>query len=268
MVFGKADVERGARWVLLGVLCVGSLVACTPRPETAVYTTFPVDRNESRSEGCPGERPPGVAVFAEGMKRPEPATGPSLTLTPEAAAVRAEGRIRVWCIVTTQGEATDCVVVETIPYMTDVALQALAKQRFQPAEQDGEPIAVDYEFRWDIRWPDAPPPASPRGTESTPPTFKSLPKDKITRPRHVSGPQIRYTPLALCNRVDGIMKVQCVMTEEGRLQECRVLQTVPYMEQAVLRVLEASRYTPVILDGRPARVRYTFTIRLVMPKEQ
>jgi periplasmic protein TonB len=54
-----------------------------------------------------------------------------------------------------------------------------------------------------------------------------------------------------------------VITEEGAVEGCQVLKTLPYMEKEVVRALEATRYTPVELEGRPQRVSYTFTLRFV-----
>ncbi|MDI3287848.1 energy transducer TonB [Polyangium sp. 15x6] len=86
----------------------------------------------------------------------------------------------------------------------------------------------------------------------------------MTRPHPISGlPQLPYTPQALCNRVEGVMIVRCVITEEGAIEGCQVLKTLPYLEKEVVRTLESTRYTPVEFEGRPRRVSYTFTLRFV-----
>ncbi|HEX5751643.1 MAG TPA: energy transducer TonB [Archangium sp.] len=88
----------------------------------------------------------------------------------------------------------------------------------------------------------------------------------MTRPRKLSGPKPEYTREALAARVEGVMIVRCVITLEGRVEQCRVLRSLPYMEQAVLDALYAQRYQPVTSQGHPIAVDYTFNIRLSLPR--
>ncbi|KFA88257.1 energy transducer TonB [Archangium violaceum] len=88
----------------------------------------------------------------------------------------------------------------------------------------------------------------------------------MTRPRKLSGPKPRYTREALAARVEGLMIVRCVITVEGRIEQCRVIRSLPYMEEAVLDALYAQRYQPVTSQGRPIPVEYTFNIRLSLPR--
>jgi protein TonB len=88
----------------------------------------------------------------------------------------------------------------------------------------------------------------------------------MTRPFLVDrGRDPAYTPDALENHVEGLMSVQCVVTLEGRLEHCRVIRPLPYMERAVVEALMTRRYTPATLNGRPLAVRYTFHVQLSMP---
>ncbi|MDI1479294.1 hypothetical protein [Polyangium sp. y55x31] len=61
------------------------------------------------------------------------------------------------------------------------------------------------------------------------------------------------------------MIVRCVITGEGAVEGCRASKTLPYMEKDVARALEASRYTPVELAGRPLRVDDMFVLEFVLP---
>ncbi len=88
----------------------------------------------------------------------------------------------------------------------------------------------------------------------------------MTPPRILEGEEIAYTSEALEAHVRGTMLVQCTITVEGRVTQCRVLKPVQYMERAVLRALATRRYTPVLFEGKPMPVRYTFAIQLVGPR--
>ena len=88
----------------------------------------------------------------------------------------------------------------------------------------------------------------------------------MTPPRRISGPDPEYTPEAIQSEVQGVMIVKCVVTVEGAVHGCRVLQGLPTMDRAVVEALERRRYSPARLqNGQPVEVDYTFRIRLQLP---
>jgi protein TonB len=80
------------------------------------------------------------------------------------------------------------------------------------------------------------------------------------------GREPQFTPEALEAHVEGLMTIQCVVTLAGRLEQCQTLQSLPFMERAVVEALMTRRYTPATLNGRPLAVRYVFHVKLVMPR--
>lgn len=87
----------------------------------------------------------------------------------------------------------------------------------------------------------------------------------MTRPEKLSGPSPRYTAEALEKHVQGQMLARCILTREGTVRSCRILKPLPYMDEAVLSALCDSRYTPVLSQGQPVDVEYTFNVRLTLP---
>jgi periplasmic protein TonB len=88
----------------------------------------------------------------------------------------------------------------------------------------------------------------------------------MTPPGRISGPDPEYTPEAIQNEVQGVMIVKCVVSVEGAVHGCRVLQGLPHMDRAVVEALERRRYSPARLqNGQPVEVDYTFRIRLQLP---
>jgi TonB family protein len=85
-------------------------------------------------------------------------------------------------------------------------------------------------------------------------------------PVKVSGPDPEYTQRALDHEAEGLMVVRCVVTTEGMVHTCRALQSVPFMERAVIDALQRRRYKPATLQGRPVDVYYTFRITLKLPR--
>jgi protein TonB len=88
----------------------------------------------------------------------------------------------------------------------------------------------------------------------------------MNRPQRVEGHDPVYTREALEAHVEGLMIVKCVITVQGKLENCRIIKPIAHMEKAVLDALATWRYTPVTFQGRPVAVDYVFNIRLVIPK--
>ncbi|KFA87889.1 energy transducer TonB [Archangium violaceum] len=84
----------------------------------------------------------------------------------------------------------------------------------------------------------------------------------MTRPQRVSGREPQLTPEARAERVRGTALVRCVVTREGRVTRCRLLNGLPYMEQELLEALSTWRVTPVMAQGKPLDVDYTFVVRI------
>jgi len=83
----------------------------------------------------------------------------------------------------------------------------------------------------------------------------------MSPPRLLEGAEPAYPREAREARVQGTMLVRCVITTTGALQGCRVLQSLPYLEQPVLEALAHRRYSPVLFQGRPVNVAYVIPFR-------
>lgn len=88
----------------------------------------------------------------------------------------------------------------------------------------------------------------------------------MTPPSMVGGPDITYTEEARIAGVEGVMIAKCVITEEGRVRNCRIIKGLPHMDESVIDALEARRYRPVMFQGKATTVSYVFTLRLKLPR--
>lgn len=107
------------------------------------------------------------------------------------------------------------------------------------------------------------------GTAAPPPPPPKKPVEfnaTMTPPQAVAGPPLEYTQQALEHEVEGTMMVKCIVSIDGTVHDCRVLRSVPFMDKAVVGVLERRRYKPATQGGQPLDVEYTFTIRLKLPR--
>jgi serine/threonine-protein kinase len=77
---------------------------------------------------------------------------------------------------------------------------------------------------------------------------------------------IIYTREAMAAKSEGVMLVKCTITTKGRVERCRTIKSVAHMEKAVLDALQSRTYKPVVYQGHPVNVDYTFSMRLVAPR--
>jgi protein TonB len=108
----------------------------------------------------------------------------------------------------------------------------------------------------DLRAAEAPAAAAPRAVPGGPGT---------TPATLISGRDPEYTREAIAARAEGIVAVRCTITTEGTLTDCRVLQSLPAMDRAVLEAMDTWRYAPATREGRAVAIEHVFTIRLVLP---
>ena len=85
---------------------------------------------------------------------------------------------------------------------------------------------------------------------------------QMTHPLKRSGDVVGLTPEAISKDVHGLFVARCVVTVDGRVENCRTVKPLPYMEQEVMRALSTWRMTPATLNGRPVAVDYTFRLDL------
>jgi len=112
----------------------------------------------------------------------------------------------------------------------------------------------------------APIPQQPEPAALVPTRATILPfGEGMTRPSAISPDEIQFTREAREAKVSGTMIVRCLITTEGALQNCRIMKSVPMMDQAVLSSLAQHRGAPVMYQGQPVSVEYTYTIRLTTP---
>jgi len=205
-----------------------------------------------------------------------------------ARAKGVEGTVSARCVITPEGKAADCKILNSVPELDQGVLDTLAQQRYAPATQNGEPIAAEHMFHFRFKRDTSMPiaalsdlealeldlspvplldPKAPKPTDSA--TGKALPFGAgMNRPTQVAGPiQPPYTRSALEHGVQGIVILRCVLTSKGTLNRCRTLKPLPYMTEIFVDSLLMRQYTPVLYEGRAVNVEYTFPFRFQLPDE-
>lgn len=73
---------------------------------------------------------------------------------------------------------------------------------------------------------------------------------QVTRPDKLIGLSIKYPRAAMKAKVQGETSVQCTIRADGRNTNCRILKGLPYLDDAVLRAVEAARSEPIRVNGK------------------
>ncbi len=102
----------------------------------------------------------------------------------------------------------------------------------------------------------APPPAAP------PPPSQPVPVGgKVAPPAKVRGADPVYPAIAQAARVQGLVILQAVIGEDGRVRDVRVMKSIPLLDQAAVDAVRQWEYSPTLLNGVPVPVVMTVTVR-------
>ena len=77
---------------------------------------------------------------------------------------------------------------------------------------------------------------------------------EVKPPRLIYGPAPVYPLLANQSHIHGIVVIDAIIDEHGKVVEARVISGHPLLVQAALKAVSERRYEPTILDGEPTPV--------------
>ncbi len=83
----------------------------------------------------------------------------------------------------------------------------------------------------------------------------------VRRPRNIYAPDPHYPSKAALAGVAGVIRVQVIIDEEGRVAEAKLLQGLPKgLNAAALKAVCRWRYEPATVDGEPVSVYYNLRL--------
>ena len=101
--------------------------------------------------------------------------------------------------------------------------------------------------------PPPPPPAAPVrvGGAIKPPV-----KNKHVPPQ--------YPPIAQSARVQGVVIIEATISTTGKVQDARVLRSIPLLDAAALDAVRQWEFSPTLLNGVPVPVIMTVTVQFTL----
>lgn len=104
-----------------------------------------------------------------------------------------------------------------------------------------------------------PPPAPPQ-----PPKDRVIKVSKVLNSEAISLPKPRYPPLAIQIHLEGVVNVQVLIDEAGRVVSAKAVGGHPVLVAEAVRAATQARFSPTILGDQPVKVSgvisYNFTL--------
>jgi protein TonB len=106
--------------------------------------------------------------------------------------------------------------------------------------------------------PDAPPPPPP------PPAAPVRVGGNIKAPVKTRDVRPVYPSIAQSARVQGMVIIEAIIGPNGKVQDAKVLRSIPLLDQAALEAVKQWEFTPTLLNGVPVPVIMTVTVNFTL----
>jgi len=87
---------------------------------------------------------------------------------------------------------------------------------------------------------------------------------EIRAPKLVKQVDPLYPEIARQARVEGIVILEAQTDIYGRVQNIKVLRSIPLLDQAAIDAVRQWVYEPMVINGRPRGVIFTVTVRFTL----
>ena len=92
-----------------------------------------------------------------------------------------------------------------------------------------------------------------------PPPKPSAPKrirvgGQVEAAKRIYDPTPEYPPLAKMARIQGVVRLEAIISKEGTIQDLKVLSGHPLLVKSALEAVQRWRYQPTLLNGEPVEV--------------
>ena len=162
--------------------------------------------------------------------------------TQEARDNKVEGVVILRAVFGADAQIRDIEVERGLPHgLTENAIEATKKIRFEPALRDGQPVSVRGKLEYAFN------------------LYNNNPiqqMDSSTRPTIAYREKAEYTQEARDNKVEGTVVLSVVFGVDGQISDVRVIRGLPYgLTQKAIEATRKIRFEPAMIDGQPVSVR-------------
>lgn len=175
----------------------------------------------------------------------------------EAKEKGLQGKVVVEAVAGKDGKVRDVRPVSSPdPLLTQAALEAIRQWAYDPYLVDGTPkevlFTVTVMFRLD-------------GGDGKDASGALTRLEDSQRPKLVKMVRPVYPAEALKNKLQGVVKLEAVIDENGKVQALRMLESPdPLLTEAALAAVKGWEYEPFIQDGKAKKVAFTVTVTFAL----
>jgi protein TonB len=69
-----------------------------------------------------------------------------------------------------------------------------------------------------------------------------------------------YPPTALAAKIGGVVIIEAIVDEGGRVRSAKALRSHPLLERSAIEAVQQWRYSPMVLNGEPQTFVLTVTL--------
>ena len=127
-------------------------------------------------------------------------------------------------------------------------------------EPFGDPRGVEFSLGNNVAIGDPPPPPAPPPTPKEPVRVGG----SIRPPQKIRSVDPVYPLIAQKSGIDGVVILEAVLGEDGRVRSLRVLRSKPLLDEAAMDAVRQWVFTPTLLNGQPVPVVMTVTVQFTL----
>ena len=86
----------------------------------------------------------------------------------------------------------------------------------------------------------------------------------IKPPTKVKDQKPVYPPIAQSARVQGVVIIEATIGLNGKVEQAKVLRSIPLLDAAALDAVKGWEFTPTLLNGVPVPVIMTVTVNFTL----
>jgi protein TonB len=86
----------------------------------------------------------------------------------------------------------------------------------------------------------------------------------VKPPRRIKDVKPVFPPGVLADQMRGTVIIEATIGVDGKVQDAKVLHSVPALDRAALDAVRQWEYTPSLLDGRPVAVVFTVVVNFII----
>jgi TonB family protein len=231
--------------------------------------------------------PANAVRVGGGIKPPTKTKNVSPVYPPDALAANVKGVVIIEAVIGEDGKVRAARVLRSIPNLDPAALEAVKQWEFTPTLLNGAAVpvvmTVTVNFTtdgvaggvaggvsggvaggFDVPPPPPPPPPPPGGEKGLSDPAAIRIGGGITPPRRIVNVDPVYPPDARDARVQGVVILEVLIGTDGKVEQAKVLRSIPMLDQAAIDAVRQWEFTPTLLNGEAKKVIMTVTVNFTL----